>query len=454
MRLIGKRAWILMVICILFFVGMIFFLVTYFIDAPKWASSYMNSHIFENGNLVNAGEITDINDRTLAFSEGGIREYGDTQNIRRALMHMVGDEKGNVSTALQVVYRNQLVGWDFFSGNYSFGDSIGNTIKTTVDADVASAAYSALDGRSGTVGIMNYKTGDIICMVSSPSFDPSDPPDIDENPEEYEGIYLNRLLSASYTPGSIFKLVTAEAALNELPGISTRTFNCQGSLTVGDSKVTCMGVHGDQNIEEALVHSCNVAFAEMALALGKNKMTEYAEKAGLNSELSMDRIDVETGTFDLKNAEDIDIAWSGVGQYTTLVNPLSYLQFVASIANDGKPVSPNIIDSIKSPSGIPTRINIDLPKTKNMDVSTAKTLQEFMRSCVVENYGEGGLSGYNMCAKTGTAEVGEGEEPHSWFCGFLDNSSTPYAFIVIVENGGEGHSAAMNVATTTLQELL
>ena len=443
-----------MLICILFFVGMIFFLVTYFVDAPKWASSYMNTHIFYEGNLAKAGEITDINDKRLAYSENSIREYNENETTRRALMHMIGDEKGNISTGLQVVYRNQLVGWNFLSGNYSFGDKIGNTIKTTVDADVARAAYSALDGRRGTVGIMNYETGDLICMVSSTSFDPSNPPDVEANPEKYEGVYINRLLSATYTPGSIFKLVTAEAALNEISDIASRTFNCQGSVIIEGSTVNCMGRHGNQNIEEALVNSCNVAFSEMALEVGAAKMTEYAEKAGLNSELSLGRIDVMPGSFDLKKSGDIDIAWAGVGQYKTLINPLSYLQFVASIANDGKPVSPNIIDSIKTPGGIPARINIDLPKTKSMDAGTASTLKGFMRSCVVENYGEGGLSGYNMCAKTGTAEVGEGQTPHSWFCGFLDNKSAPYAFIVLVENGGEGHSAAMSVATRALSEII
>ena len=86
-----------------------------------------------------------------------------------------------------------------------------------------------------------------------------------------------------------------------------------------------------------------------------------------------------------------------------------------------------------------------------MDSATARELQMMMRANVTDNYGEGGLQGYNMSAKTGTAEVGEGKEPHSWYCGFLDTPAAPYAFIVLVENGGKGNAAAYNVAVQVLQ---
>ena len=99
----------------------------------------------------------------------------------------------------------------------------------TVSADVQRTALAALDGRKGTVGVYNYKTGEILCAVSSPTYDPDDVPDVEGNPETYEGVYVNRFLHATYTPGSVFKLVTAAAALDEIPDIGSRTFTCEGS---------------------------------------------------------------------------------------------------------------------------------------------------------------------------------------------------------------------------------
>lgn len=124
-------------------------------------------------------------------------------------------------------------------------------------------ALAALDGRKGTVGVYNYKTGEILCAVSSPTYDPDDVPDVEGNPETYEGVYVNRFLHATYTPGSVFKLVTAAAALDEIPDIGSRTFTCEGSAVIGGETIQCNGVHGTLNFEEALAHSCNVVFGEI-----------------------------------------------------------------------------------------------------------------------------------------------------------------------------------------------
>ena len=128
-------------------------------------------------------------------------------------------------------------------------------------------AYDALDGHSGTVAVYNYETGDVICMVSSPSFDPADPPDLSESDEGYEGVYINRFLSSVYTPGSVFKIVTAAAAIENIDDIYERDFECSGSLDVGGDSVTCTSAHGSLKFEDALAVSCNCAFAQLALEI-------------------------------------------------------------------------------------------------------------------------------------------------------------------------------------------
>ncbi|GHU65199.1 beta-lactamase [Clostridia bacterium] len=452
MKLMGKRAGILFILCVLFAVGMIFLLFTYIKDAPKWAAAPFNQHLYRSGELVRAGQILDANGKVLVSTIENERVYNSDESTRAALMHLVGDPKRGVATSLQVTYRNKLVGWNYLNGIYHFGGGIGNNIQTTVDADLARATYAALGGRRGTACVMNYKTGDLLCMVSSPSFDPANVPDIEGDPEKYDGVYINRLLSASYTPGSIFKLVTAAAAIDNLPGVQSREFVCEGSYDLLGQEITCPSVHGRQNFAETMANSCNIAYARMASELGPETMTAYAGKAGVMSGQDLDGIGVANGHFSLTGAAPGDVGWAGVGQYDTLINPLSYLEFVAAIANGGSAVTPHIIDSIKTPNGFPARFAIDLPIHENvLSGSTAGTLRQIMRAAVVNNYGEGNLAGYGLSAKSGTAEVADGKEPHSWFCGFLDDETAPLAFIVIVENGGAGKDAAANVARTVLE---
>ncbi|MDR0875212.1 MAG: penicillin-binding protein [Clostridiales Family XIII bacterium] len=452
MKLMSKRAGILFTLCILFAAGMMFLLFSYVKDAPKWATSPVNQHLYKGGELVRAGQILDAKGVMLASTVENERVYNPDENTRVALMHLVGDPAQGVGTALQVTYRSKLVGWDYLNGTYHFGNKIGNNIRTTVDADLARAAYAALGGRRGTVGVMNYKTGELLCMVSAPSFDPAAPPDIESDPEKYDGVYINRLLSATYTPGSIFKLVTAAAAIDNIPGIGSREFVCEGSYDLLGTEITCPAVHGRQSFEETMVNSCNIAYAQMAAELGPETMTAYAEKAGVMKSPELDGIGVANGHFSLNNATPGEIGWAGVGQSDTLVNPLSYLGYVAAIAGGGDAVKPHIIKSIRTPNGFPARFELDLPVDESiLAQGTAGKLQQMMRADVVNGYGEGNLAGYGLSAKSGTAEVTDGKEPHSWFCGFLDSETAPLAFIVIVENGGAGSSAAATVARTVLE---
>lgn len=450
MRLMGKRAWVLTAFCLLFMAGLFFFLYSYATQAPRWATYPVNRHLYQSGRLVAAGDITDRSGTILAATENGVRHYAESAGVRRALMHLTGDADGNVATGLQVSYRQALTGWNYLSGAYSFGDRHGGDIVTTVDASLCRTAYEALGSHRGTVGVMNYKTGELLCMVSAPSFDPMNPPNIGKNPAKYEGVYVNRLLSASFTPGSIFKLVTAAAALDRLPDLSERTFNCEGSLTLDGGKITCPEVHGKQNFGQALTHSCNVAFASLALDMGPGVLTEYAEKAGFNSRsMHLDNIHVSGGSFTLDDAKEADLGWAAVGQYKTLVNPLSYLQFVGSLANGGQRVNPHIVKdtfaSLLPQPGLSAA-------GRSLSAETAGRLKSMMRDNVKNNYGEGSLKGYNLCAKTGTAEVGGGLTPHSWFVGFLDSEKAPLCFIVLVENGGAGRSAAAGVARKVLAQ--
>ena len=148
------------------------------------------------------------------------------------------------------------------------------------------------------------------------------------------------------------------------------------------------------------------------------------------------------------------LAWSGIGQYNDLVNPLAMARYMGAIAAQGRAVNPQLIDKVRTPLGLPGAITWPSGHTRLMSSSTADTLKQMLRYNVTSYYGEWRFPGLAVCAKSGTAEVAEGDAPHAWFTGFLDDPENPYAFAVIVENGGWGVSVAGAVANQVLQQLV
>jgi len=450
MRLLLKRASVLLALVLLLVLGLLLFMAKYLMNAPEWAGYPANKHLYTSGKPISSGAIYDRSGEILfQMSEGKVK-FNPDKDVRTAVMHATGDQNGNVATGARVAFRDKLAGWDFINGAYNFDRTgFGKDITLSLDADLCVTAYKALNGRNGTVGIYNYRTGEILCMVSSPTFDPQNPPDVENNAGKYKGVYLNRLLSAVYTPGSVFKLVTSVAAIENIDGIEKKVYHCEGKLDIGGKQVTCPSAHGDVTLEQALAVSCNVAFAEIALELGADTLQEYADSGGFNSGLEVDGIRTAAGKVDLSGAEGADLAWAGIGQYTDTVNPLNMMAYVGAIANNGVRITPGILYRGGLTAGINT---VSSGQKRIMSKSTCEKLEKMMRNNVISNYGEGNFKGLELCAKSGTAEVGGGLKPHSWFAGFLDRDDFPLAFVVVVENGGSGSKVAGAVAAKVLKE--
>jgi peptidoglycan glycosyltransferase len=153
--------------------------------------------------------------------------------------------------------------------------------------------------------------------------------------------------------------------------------------------------------------------------------------------------------YEVDNANDIDFGWSGIGQYNDTVNPFQYLTFMGAIANNGVCVWPYLVEDIDSFSGFVKTVGTE--KKRMMEKRSAKILSDMMRKAVTDRYGDGNFSGLELCAKTGTAEIGDKSTPHSWFVGFCREEEKPYAFVVVVENAGAGLGAAASVAAKVLK---
>ncbi len=448
MKKIERRMLICRVLALLLAVGMGVFLVKYAFHGGSWASSAFNRHLYNNNGQLASGTVLDRDGDVLSTVENGKRVYYDNATVRKATLHAVGDLQGNIGTGALNAFADKLTGYSLLNG--AFGAERGSDLYLTIDARYNYEAYEALNGHAGTVAVYNYKTGEILCMVSAPSYDPLNVPGDIGTSDRWEGAYLNRFLSSTFTPGSVFKTVTLAAAIENIPDLDQRTWDCQGSIQIGDDTIVCSGTHGQQHIGDAFANSCNVAFAQMAVELGADTLAKYADKAGLTDSYSVSGLPTAKGSFTWENITDSQLGWAGVGQFHDQVNPCGLMVYMGAIANGGRAAEPYLIKKTVSALGIPSLPHLPDKTGQLVSSSTASALADMMADNVEKTYGTKRFPNMDICAKSGTAEVGEGKTPHAWFAGFLRNEETPYAFVVLVENGGGGSSVAGTVAGKVL----
>jgi peptidoglycan glycosyltransferase len=446
MNRIATRSWIVIVLAGALLLGLMFFVGDYLIHAGQWVQSTGSPHIYK-GNQLQKGSVVDRSG-VMLLDYGEQRTYAEQSPVRKATLHWVGDRAGNIRPPLISEYTLQLCGYNPMDGVYAYGDNSG-TMELTLSAQLQTVAMEAMGKRRGVVAVMNYRTGEILCAVSTPTFDPDNVPDIaGDTTGKYNGVYLNRFIQSAYTPGSIFKLVTTAAALESVPGITERTFYCAGEIPMEGSKVVCAGVHGSQTLEQALANSCNCAFAEIAELVGRERLEHYVQKFGVTESLRFDGFTTRTGNFDVTGEDRISLCWSGIGQHKDVVNPCTYLNFVAAIASEGSGVQPYVVQSVSFGSGTTYQART-VGENPIMSYQTAQTLKELMRNNVVTKYGDKNFSGLEVCAKSGTAEIGNGKS-NALFTGFVDSERYPLAFIVVIEEGGTGSAACVPVISKVL----
>jgi len=447
---VANRSIAALILAGILLLGLALFVAEFLVKGDDWVTFSGSPHVYSGGNL-NSGVITDRDGVVLLDSTDG-RKYAKDAAVRKATLHLLGDREGYIAAPVLKEYADSLVGYDFLTGVYSLTGKT-STAKLTISSKVETTALAALKGRSGTVGVYNYKTGEILCAVSSPTYDPDDVPDIkNDTSGAYEGVYVNRFFGATFTPGSIFKLVTSAAALETIKDVEKQTFDCTGSCDVEGDTIVCSGTHGKVNLKSALAHSCNVAFGKLSLELGPDVLTRYVKKLGLTDSLVVDGIHTMAGHYDLTKAPDIDVAWSGIGQYTDLVNPCAYMRFMGVIAGGGKAAEPYLMAQVRSKkltSGYraATRYTDQL-----LQADTCEKLAEMMHNNVETVYGAGKFPDLYVCAKSGTAEVGGEEMPHATFAGFIRDDKYPLAFIVVAENSGSGSAVCASIAGAVLKE--
>lgn len=438
MKKLERRAIICLMMAAILLIGLGVFTFRFVKHGGEWATFYGNQAIYSNGHL-NRGAVYDINGELLVKNTKDSVEYNPDPDIRRATVHAVGNERGDIQTSALSIFKDKIIGYNLLTGTYSFSEK-SNEIKLTLDADVCRTALDALDGRNGTVGVYNYKTGEVICMVSTPTFDPTSPPNV---AEAEPGTFINKFISATYTPGSIFKLITAAAAIENLDDLENFSYNCTGVRMVNGEAIRCSGIHGYVNFYSALSKSCNGVFSILSERVGASTMQEYVDRLGLTSSYDLNGVKTKKGKFEFPDTR-FNLGWAGIGQYKDQINPCSMMVYMGAIANGGRAANPYMIHSLLPKSGM-TR--------KMIETETAEELQEMMKYNVKTAYGFENFPDLDIYAKSGTAENASGL-PNAMFSGFIKNEGCPYAFIVCVENGGYGYQVAAPIANEVLQEVV
>jgi len=342
---------------------------------------------------------------------------------------------------------------DLFGGREQQGASI----ELTLRAALQKTAAEALGNQKGAVVALDPKTGAILAMVTSPTFDPAvlaghDTEDVNDAyaalDADPDGPLINRAIAGdTYAPGSTFKLIVSAAALDAgytpdstvyapdslpLPGSSKSIENYGGESCGKSEQIT---------LEQALTVSCNTAFADLGITLGWDAIQKKAIEFGWTDTFRVPLV-VTPSRLPL-DPDDAQVAMSSIGQFDVRATPMQMAMVTAAIANKGLLMSPYLVDTARASDLSVIQRSVPTVYGSPLTPSEASQLTQMMVSVVNNGTGTAAkIPGVTVAGKTGTAETGQGTAPHAWFVGFAPAENPVVAVAVIVENGGSLGSEA------------
>ncbi|MCL4503525.1 MAG: penicillin-binding protein 2 [Deltaproteobacteria bacterium] len=370
----------------------------------------------------------------------------------------------------------------------------GANIYLTLDDRVQKEAEGCLEGMAGAIVALDPRSGRVLALASSPSFS-QEAFERGLTAREWQGLIKdkrhpleNRPLRGQYPPGSTFKIVMAVAGLEEGAITPDEAVHCSGSMTVGNHVFNCWKKkhgHGDMNLHEALVESCDVYFYNLGKKLGIDRIAKWGRRFGLGepSGLNLDRearglvpsSEWKKARFKQSwhEGETMSVA---IGQGYNLATPIQMAQVAAAIASGGTIYQPQIVEKVESPSGeVLYQLHPVAKYSLGAGPATIEAVQKGLEGVVEEDQGTGHaafLPNIRIAGKTGTAQVvtverleaekkdakevlaGHRYENHAWFVGYAPADNPRVAVAVIVEHGGHGGSAAGPLARQVIAAAL
>lgn len=380
----------------------------------------------------------------------------------RTYCHLTGY---NLQTGLQLSLRSQLLEPASRRDLVAFlasPEPVGDDVQLTIVERAQALARERLEGLSGAVVALDPKTGAVLVLASSPAYDPAAITKTHESWELFstdpQSPGLDRAVQGLYPPGSVFKPLTAAAAL-ESGAVSVDTeYTCGGVLKVGDRDLRCWKAegHGTLNLAGAVAQSCNVYFAQLGEALGTEALSNYAAETGLFARppLELPANAVAAARLRTQATDDLAAASYALGQGDLLVTPFAVAQLAAAIANGGELMRPHLVKAVLAPDGRVRYAIQPAVERRALRETTVRLLAGMMQSAVESGTGQAAqIEGLQVAGKTGSAQTPLGDA-HAWFIGFAPVQDPRVAVAVIVEHGGSGGAAAAPIARDIMEALL
>jgi penicillin-binding protein A len=368
------------------------------------------------------------------------------------------------ASGLEISQNNNLSGagepetLDELMNQFSGVDETGNDVELTLDPELQRLAYDGLASSStgrGAVVALNPKNGEILSLVSYPSFDPNN---IDDNFEELAEDpsfpLVNRATQGLYPPGSTFKVITAAAALEAGVKTSDRYRDNGTYETPGYTVYNYRGREfGQQTFEQALGNSVNTIFARIGNEdVGAEALAQKAEAFGFYDSYEEFALPISPSFFNPppEQWDQGNIAQSSFGQQTVSSTVFEMANVAGAIANGGTMMQPRLVREVRSPDGVIVDKPTPRVHSRPMDGGNAGTLADMMEAAVTQVETGAAIPGVKVAGKTGTAEA-PGEELHSWFISFAPADDPEIAVAVMVENGQEGYKQALPIARRLME---
>lgn len=431
------------------------------LDTKTMTNAY-NPRTKKSNTSVIRGKIMDYNGNILVESMGKEENHTRDYLYGKEFCHIIG-YSGLGNTGVEAQYNFELTKVQFeiierFK-NLIFGSKVeGNSIALTLDKDIQTTAYELLGKRKGSIVVIEPSTGKILAMVSYPNFNPNT---INEHwdalkADQENSPLLNRAIQGLYPPGSIYKIVTAAAAMENIANWNELSFDCVGEQNFLDKKIRCYDntKHGVVNIQQAFAQSCNTTFAQLGKDLGATALKSISERVGFNNTIDFP-LEYNKSTFALnEGSTQSELVETAIGQGKTLTTPLQMARITAAVANGGILMKPYLLDHIEDSKGTTLKKFMPEKQAQLFSPEVAQQLVEMMVEVV--NTGTGTpakIKNVEVAGKTGTAEVAGGN-PHAWFVGFAPAQNPKVAVVVLLEGGGGGGANASPIAKKIMQAVL
>ncbi|MDI6781136.1 MAG: penicillin-binding protein 2 [bacterium] len=344
----------------------------------------------------------------------------------------------------------------------------GNNLFLSIDLKMQQIAYDALENNCGAVVVINPQNGELLACVSKPGFDAnmflhrmssSQAATLFTDPRHP---LLNRAIQAQYSPGSVFKIVVATAALENNVICPEDTIECSGTYEIGKQKFSCFQKerHGIIGFINAVTMSCNVYFYQLGYKLGVSRINEFAKKFGFGKPTGIDLPSEKTGLIptpawkkkvfetDWYTGDTINLS---IGQGYVLVTPIQMANLLSIVANGGQVYRPHLVTKMINPSGKVINSNPDILDIVPISSRTKDVLHAALENAVLRGTGQKAMIwDMRVAGKTGTAQNPQGDD-HAWFVCFAPVNDPKVAIAVIVEHGGKGGAISAPIARKILQ---